>query len=55
MAVLASSQMTVLVILAAYEQRNEAIRLGSDGSPGFMAGYRPGWKYRGNTEQRNKP
>jgi hypothetical protein len=32
------------------EQRNEAIRLGSDGSPG----YRPGWKYRGNTEQRNE-
>jgi hypothetical protein len=57
MAVLASWLVTVIGSVGIMEQRNEAIRLSSDGSPGFItddrpgngAGYRPGypgWKYR---------
>jgi hypothetical protein len=54
MAVLVTELVTVIGSVVITEQRNEVIRLSSDGRPGYRPGY-PGWKYRGNTEERNKP
>jgi hypothetical protein len=42
MAALVTELVTVIGSVGITEQRNEAIRLSSDGRPGFMAGYRPG-------------
>jgi hypothetical protein len=42
MAVLASWLVTVIGSVGIMEQRNEAIRLSSDGSPGFITDDRPG-------------
>jgi hypothetical protein len=42
MASLVTELVTVIGSVGITKQRNEAKRLGSDGRPGFMAGYRPG-------------